>query len=109
MADQDIRIQGWPKEAARLSHEFGGEKPCPVAIHFDDSMARVALETNSEDPIHIAMDMQLSARAPLPICIKVCEPICARSEYVIGIQIFDRPVATITVSGKTTFFNCNEE
>jgi hypothetical protein len=109
MADQDIRVLSWPEEAARLSHEFSGEQPCPVAIRFDDSLARVALETGRENPVHVAMAMDLSARAPLPICIKVCEPICARSEYVIKIEIFDRPVATISVTGKTTIFNCNEE
>jgi hypothetical protein len=109
MPDQDVKINSWPKEAAKLSHEFGGERPCPVAIQFGESVARIAVETTAKDPINVDMAMNLSAREALPICIKVCEPICAESEYVIGIQIFDRPVATITVRGKTTLFNANEE
>jgi hypothetical protein len=51
----------------------------------------------------------VSVKGQVPICIRVCEPICAKSEYSIGITIFDRPVATITVSGQTRFFNCDEK
>lgn len=54
------------------------------------------------------MAMNLTAREPVPVCIKVCEPICARSEYVVSIEIFDRPVATIKLAGQTTIFNCRD-
>jgi hypothetical protein len=54
-------------------------------------------------------DFNVSAKAPIPVCIKVCEPICVRSEYVVSIDIFDRNVATIKVSGQTTIFNCNDQ
>jgi hypothetical protein len=54
-------------------------------------------------------DATISVRGQVPICIRVCEPICARSEYAVGITIFDRPVATITVSGETRIFNCDEK
>ncbi|MGZ4722761.1 MAG: hypothetical protein ACXV8L_00965 [Ilumatobacteraceae bacterium] len=56
----------------------------------------------------IALDM-MSTREPVAVCIKLCEPICVKSEYVISIDIFDRPVSTITLRGKTTFYNCPEE
>jgi hypothetical protein len=59
--------------------------------------------------VNQATDATVSVRGQVPICIRVCEPICARSEYAIGITIFDRPVATITVSGETRFFNCDEK
>lgn len=47
-------------------------------------------------------------KEPLPVCIKVCEPICAQSDYTVGITIFDRPVASITLQGLTRIFNCAE-
>ncbi|MBV6522807.1 MAG: hypothetical protein MNPFHGCM_02957 [Gemmatimonadaceae bacterium] len=59
--------------------------------------------------VNQATDSTIAVRGQVPICIRVCEPICARSEYAIGITIFDRPVATITVSGETRLFNCDEK
>ena len=59
--------------------------------------------------VNAAMDSTVSVRGQVPICIRMCEPICAKSEYQIGITIFDRPVATITVSGQTRLFNCDEK
>lgn len=52
--------------------------------------------------------ISVAVREPIPVCIKLCEPICARSEYTIGIDIFDRPVAAITVKGLTKLFGCDE-
>jgi hypothetical protein len=40
------------------------------------------------------------------LCITVCEPICAQSDYTIAIDIFDKPVASITVRGNTKFYAC---
>ena len=40
------------------------------------------------------------------LCISVCDPICAQSDYTIAIEVFDKPVATITVRGNTKFYNC---
>jgi hypothetical protein len=45
----------------------------------------------------------------IPVCIRLCEPICARSEYSIDITIFDRPVASIAVAGQTRLFNCDDK
>jgi hypothetical protein len=59
--------------------------------------------------INAAMDSALTVRGDVPVCIRLCEPICAKSDYAIGITIFDRPVATITVSGLTRLFNCDEK
>ena len=108
MADQEINIKSWPNQPARLSHLFESERPCPVAIHFEKDPANVNLRTSVEDPIHVDMGMQLSADKPLPICIRVCDPIAIESEYVINVQIFDRPVATITLRGRTRLFQDNE-
>src|SRR2546421_687590 len=104
-----VTIAAWPKESAKLEHHFAQDKPCPVLIVFDQSPANVVVQTPPERPLHVDMNMNLLARQAIPLCIKVCEPICARSEYTIGIDIFDRPVAAITVKGQTRFFNCKEE
>ncbi len=45
----------------------------------------------------------------IPVCIEVCQPICAQSDYTISIEIFDRPVAVIKLSGLTRIFNCDEK
>jgi hypothetical protein len=52
--------------------------------------------------------MNLAAKDTIPVCIKVCEPICAESSYTIGIDVFDRPVAQITIKGLTRLFNCGD-
>ncbi len=48
-------------------------------------------------------------RNTVPVCIKLCEPVCADSNYTVGIEIFDRPVAKITIGGLTRFYNCREK
>jgi hypothetical protein len=67
---------------------------------------RISIASWPEQPLNSNTNQTISFRGEVPVCIRVCEPICARSEYVIGITIFDRPVATITVGGETRFFNC---
>lgn len=104
-----VSIVAWPKEPAQLEHHFVLEKPCPVSILFDKTPANVVVQTSPEQPLHVDMNMNVIARQVIPLCIKVCEPICARSEYTIAIDIFDRPVAAITVKGQTRLFNCKEE
>src|SRR5712691_10245309 len=101
-----VKIVAWPQEPAKLEHHFVLEKPCPVSISFDGTPANVVVHTEPQNPLHVDMNMHIMAREVIPLCIKVCEPICARSEYTIGIDIFDRPVAAITVRGQTRFFNC---
>ncbi len=71
----------------------------------------INITTWPKEPLNInsAMDSTVSVRGQVPVCISLCEPICAKSEYSIGITIFDRPVATITISGLTRLFNCDEK
>jgi hypothetical protein len=45
----------------------------------------------------------------IKLCVSLCEPICVQSDYTIGIDVFDRPVASITVRGMTKLFNCAEK
>lgn len=110
MAEETIvRIVEWPNEPARLTHRVEQEKPCPVVISFEPTPARVVLSTSREQPLDVNMNMQLSVPQTVPICIKLCEPICARSDYTIGITLFDRPIISITIRGLTRIFNCSEE
>lgn len=104
-----VHIESWPKEPALLKHQFECETPCPVRIIFEKDPAHVVVMTDPGRPLDVNMAMNLSAKDTIPVCIKLCEPVCANSEYNIGIVIFDRPVATITVKGTTRFFNCREE
>jgi len=59
--------------------------------------------------VNMSMDSTLALKSEVPLCIRLCEPICAKSDYSIGITIFDRPVATIAISGVTRLFNCEEK
>ena len=107
--EQDVKIVGWPKEPAPVSHRFDSEEPCPVSISFTETPAQVILANDPKQPLAVDMDMHVRAKEPIPFCIKVCEPICADSNYTIGINIFDNPFATITVRGLTRLFNCEEK
>jgi len=107
MAD-DIRIEAWPKEQPlRLAHAFDDGEPLPVRVGFD-SPVTVAVGPG-ETPLDVSMNMEVSARRPVPLCISLCEPICAKSDYRIDIAIFDQPVANIVIRGLTRLFNCKDE
>lgn len=105
--DQAVHIVGWPKERALLDHAFNPDAPCPVTLTFEDAPANVVVHT--QEPLSVDMRMALVAREEIPLCIRVCEPICAQSEYTVGIDIFDRPVAAITVRGMTKLFGCDDK
>lgn len=97
MAEENVvRIVEWPKDSARLEHSFRQDNPCHVGIIFE------------ERPAKVDMHMDVSAQRPFPLCIKLCEPICVDSEYTVSIDVFDRPVAAITVKGRTRLTNCED-
>lgn len=104
--NQNVFIKEWPKEQAFLMHEFNLEEPCPVSIVFDPKPAQVVLRTDPEAPMDVNMAMDVRAEKPIPVCISVCEPICARSDYQIGIIFNGQPLASISVTGTTTISNC---
>jgi len=106
---QNVHIVGWPAEPARLEHRFDPETPCPVSVSFQEAPARVVVASEPGRSLAVDMNMNLKVPETLPICIKLCEPICAESSYTIGISIFDRPVASLTIRGKTRLFSCREE
>lgn len=105
-----VSIVAWPPDQpALLRHGFDADQPCPVTVAFAPTPAQVVVSSTAQDPVHVQMNMQVTARQPLPVCITVCEPICARSDYRIGIQIFNNPFATIDVRGTTRLAPCRDE
>ncbi|MGD0291698.1 MAG: hypothetical protein ABSC63_18920 [Candidatus Binataceae bacterium] len=111
MPQDDVKVIGWPSQPAQLEHQFVGGTACPVQISFDKTPANVTVQATAQDPVHVDMNMNMNlmARNTIPVCIEVCKPICVQSEYTIGIEIFDRPVALITLRGQTRIFNCDEK
>lgn len=111
--EHDVKITQWPKEKATLEHHFQLEEPCPVAIVFDEKPAMVEVTANPERPVHMKMDMDMDmnvkAREPFPVCIRICEPICAVSDYQVGINLLGQPLLQIAVSGTTKLGDCKEE
>lgn len=101
MEEKNVRIIEWPKEPAILSHNF----PKPVDINIPNPVGLNMF--NSEDkPLHL--NMNLSDGKVLPICIKLCEPICAESNYKIGITLMGQPFIEIALQGITRIFNCSD-
>jgi hypothetical protein len=49
---------------------------------------------------------ELVVREQVPICLSLCEPVCAQSDYQVTISLFGVSAATITVKGVTRFEEC---
>ena len=111
MADEErkVHIESWPEDKAKVEHEFKMEEPCPVSIYFTKPPANVVIHTSKEKPFHVDMDMNLRARNTIPICIKMCEPICADSYYKVGLKLLNQQIGEITLRGRTRIANCEEE
>jgi hypothetical protein len=92
---EDVTIQGWPSAPLGMEHRTDPTSPPQVSIGFEASP--------------VQMNMDVTNREPFKVCIQLCEPICVKSDYTIGIDVFDRPVAVLSIRGTTTFYNCPEE
>ncbi len=97
MEENKVHIVDWPKE-----------KPLELNHSFKDDLG---MDVNNwpKMPLDVHMNMLHNEGKPIPVCIKVCEPICARSSYKIGINLMGQPFAEIILNGITTLFNCREE
>jgi hypothetical protein len=107
--EKNVRILEWPKQKALLEHYFKLDEPCPVSIIFEDKPAHVKVSNEREDPFNVAMNMNLKVTDEIPVCIRICEPICAVSDYSIGIELLGQPLASIRVKGQTKLANCKED
>jgi hypothetical protein len=85
MPQQDVTINAWPD---------------PLAITH---------RTDPERRPEVDMTMTMRADKPVPVCFTLCEPICARSDYSIGLSIFDNPVVRIRVVGETRIGPCGDK
>ncbi len=109
MEERKVHIVEWPKDRAYVEHFYNPEKPCPVSIIFEDKPVQVQVTASEKEPLNVNMNMHVSARDPIPVCIKICEPICATSNYSIGINLFGQPLAEIGVRGVTRLAPCADE
>jgi hypothetical protein len=107
--DMNVRIVAWPGEPVQLAHRFDPDSPAPVQVSFGASPAKVFISTEPGNTLAVDMNMNVQVPETLPICIRLCEPICAESHYTIAISIFDRPVITLTIRGKTRLFSSRED
>jgi len=103
-----VRIISWPKEPAKLEHQFKKGSPAEVEIKFIKDPANVIIQNWPKSPMNVDMDMHLKVKEPVPVCISLCEPVCAKSDYTISINILDRPLGSISIKGITKLFNCFE-
>src|SRR5687768_4706965 len=85
MPQQDVTINAWPD---------------PLAVTH---------RTDPERTPQVDMTMTMRADRPVPVCFTLCEPICARSDYSIGLSIFDNPVVRIRIVGETRIAPCGDK
>ncbi len=104
---KDIRILQWPDEKAQLEHHFNSEEAVPVSITFNEAPAHVNVTNDRRNPLNVDMNMNLRAIKDIPLCIKICEPICAVSNYTVGLSLLGRPVVSISVRGTTKLAQCS--
>ena len=103
-----VHIVSWPKEPAKLEHQFKKGSPAEVGIKFEKDPANIVIHNGPKNPMNVDMDMYLKVKDPVPVCISLCEPICAKSDYMISLNFLDRPVGSISIKGMTKLFNCFE-
>lgn len=108
MPEQNVTIVAWPKDPAKLEHQFDESTPCPVKVSFGEAPAHVAVHFSPDERMQVDMNMAVAVRQQIPICIRLCEPICASSDYTVGISVFDTPVFSIRLQGLTRLFNCRD-
>jgi hypothetical protein len=107
--ENHVSIISWPGEPAKVEHNLKLEEVCPVSIHIDKQPLNVEIHSSADEQLNMNMDVNVGVKEAVPICIRLSEPICARSEYIIGIDIFDKPFAGVTFRGQTMLFNYQDE
>ncbi|MDO8673464.1 MAG: hypothetical protein Q7O66_18810 [Dehalococcoidia bacterium] len=103
--EEQVTIVGWPSDPAKVNHSLKVDGPCPVSISFEKTPANVIIQTTPKQPLYVALDMNMAARETIPVCIKLCEPIYAESDYQIGINILGKSWGAITLKGVTKLSN----
>jgi hypothetical protein len=105
--EEDVRVLTWPADPAVLQHRGGGEEPVALRVAFEEAPpASVLVLTDDGRPLGVTMRLEVAARQPVPLCIDICEPLCATSDYRVGVTVFDQPFAEISVAGTTRIERC---
>ena len=104
---QDIRIVSAPQTPVHLKHRFDAESPASAILSFGETPLPVRFGSG-ERPLSVDLRALFTARKALPLCLSLCETICADSDYRVEITIFDRPVMTIRLRGRTRLFSCED-
>ena len=104
--EQVIRIREVP-DPINVNANVQIDNPVQVSLDFNEQID-VQLLTNPRQPLHVAMDSSFRADRPVPVCISLCEPICAESDYTVGLTLLGVPIISIRVRGITRLFNCND-
>jgi hypothetical protein len=108
MAEEcDVRLLTWPPDPVVLEHH-GSDEAVQLRVTFDDEQPAAVVLRAGDEPLDVRMRLELSAARPVPLCIDVCRPLCATSDYTVGVTIFDRPVARISVVGTTRIERCTD-
>ncbi|MFN2458146.1 MAG: hypothetical protein ABR502_08100 [Chitinophagaceae bacterium] len=96
MEERAIHIIDWPKEQkAQLDHSFSSEVPMHVTAW-------------PKEMLNVNMNMLHNQGRDVPLCIKICEPICAESNYKVSLSLLGQPFIEIAVRGITRLFACND-
>jgi hypothetical protein len=94
MEEESIHIVEWPKEQrALLDHTFSSEAPLHVTAWPKETLNVNMLHNQGRD---------------VPLCIKICEPICAESNYRVSLSLLGQPFIEIVVKGITRLFACKD-
>lgn len=64
-------------------------------------------ETSTATGQRAGKEMDLVVREQVPICITLCEPICATSDYQVTVALLGIPFATVGLKGLTRFAKCD--
>lgn len=92
MEEQNVNIR-WPKDQ-------------PLDVNMSNPVG-LKMFNSQDTPLHL--NMGITDGKVIPVCIKLCEPICAESSYKIGINLMGQSFAEIQISGITRIFNCRDK
>jgi hypothetical protein len=88
------------------------EKNLRISFDTEKAPANVLI---APSPLKVSMSLSPTPvvpgqpREPIPVCISLCEPICANCQCTIGIRILGIPIATITMKCQSRIHNCEEQ
>jgi hypothetical protein len=101
--DKAVRIVGWAPAPLPMTHAYTGNHPLRIAAGFGTAPLGVHVSADGGQPFALSLSMLLAAPGAIPMCLSLCESICATSDYTVGITIFNKPVVTIRLQGRTVF------